>query len=208
MATHNTAGLMRASYESEVTAIRAEFEDSHHGRTVLQRNSALLDSIHSQLWDTYLADIPGLALVAIGGYGRGAMYPYSDVDLMFLHGRETLPSDIKDKIRRFGQDLWDMRLKLSPTTRSLKECEILHRGNLEFNHVLPAVQACADGLGFGMFFSYQVEPFIAQKRLKVVLEDFERPPRPIQAVYPHARLLPARTRAFLDWIREDLKRFR
>jgi len=81
-------------------------------------------------------------------------------------------------------------------------------GNIEFNHVLPAVQACADGLGFGMFFSYQVAPFIAQKRLKVVLEKFERPPRPIQVVYPHARLLPARTRALVDWLREDVSAFR
>jgi DNA-binding transcriptional LysR family regulator len=81
-------------------------------------------------------------------------------------------------------------------------------GNLEFNHVLPAVQACADGAGVGMFFSYQVAPFIAQKKLKVVLEKFERPPRPIQVVYPHARLLPARTRAFIDWIKADLTSFR
>jgi DNA-binding transcriptional LysR family regulator len=81
-------------------------------------------------------------------------------------------------------------------------------GNLEFNHVLPAVQACADGAGFGMFFSYQVAPFIAQKRLKIVLERFERPPRPISVVYPHARLLPVRTRTFIDWIRNDITAFR
>jgi DNA-binding transcriptional LysR family regulator len=80
-------------------------------------------------------------------------------------------------------------------------------GNLEFNHVLPAVQACADGAGFGMFFSYQVQPFLASKRLKIVLGQFERPPRPINVVYPHARLLPARTRAFIDWIRADLTAF-
>lgn len=81
-------------------------------------------------------------------------------------------------------------------------------GNLEFNHVLPAVRACADGAGFGLFYSYQVAPFIAQKQLKIVLEKFERPARPIQLVYPHARLLPARTRAFIDWIRSDLDGFR
>lgn len=81
-------------------------------------------------------------------------------------------------------------------------------GNLEFNHVLPALQACADGAGFGMFFSYQVAPYLVQKRLKAVLERFERPPRPIQVVYPHARLLPARTRAFIDWLRADLTAFR
>ena len=81
-------------------------------------------------------------------------------------------------------------------------------GNLEFNHVLPAVQACADGAGFGMFFSYQVAPFIEEKRLKIVLDKFERPPRPISVVYPHARLLPARTRMFIDWIRSDIRAFR
>jgi DNA-binding transcriptional LysR family regulator len=81
-------------------------------------------------------------------------------------------------------------------------------GNLEFNHVLPAVQACADGAGFGMFFSYQVAPFIGDKRLKIVLEKFERPPRPISVVYPHARLLPARTRLFIDWIRNEITAFR
>ena len=80
-------------------------------------------------------------------------------------------------------------------------------GNLEFNHVWPAVQACAEGAGFGMFFSYQVAPLVAQKKLKIVLEDFELPPRPISIVYPHARLLPARTRSFIDFMREEITQF-
>jgi DNA-binding transcriptional LysR family regulator len=81
-------------------------------------------------------------------------------------------------------------------------------GNLEFNHVWPAVQACAAGAGFGMFFSYQVAPQVQSKQLKIVLERFELPPRPISIVYPHARLLPARTRAFIDFIRNEINQFR
>jgi DNA-binding transcriptional LysR family regulator len=81
------------------------------------------------------------------------------------------------------------------------------RGNLEFNHVFPAVQACADGAGVGMFFSYQVEPLVAGGHLKIVLQSFEQPARPISLVYPHARLLPARTRAFIEWARQDLTAF-
>ncbi|HYF43043.1 MAG TPA: LysR substrate-binding domain-containing protein [Ramlibacter sp.] len=80
-------------------------------------------------------------------------------------------------------------------------------GNLEFNHVWPAVQACAAGAGIGMFFSYQVAPYLEARQLKVVLERFELPPRPISIVYPHARLLPARTRAFIDWVRADITAF-
>lgn len=81
-------------------------------------------------------------------------------------------------------------------------------GNLEFNHVWPSVQACAEGAGLGMFFSYQVAPLVAQKRLRIVLESFELPPRPISIVYPHARLLPARTRALIDHLRADITQFR
>jgi DNA-binding transcriptional LysR family regulator len=81
-------------------------------------------------------------------------------------------------------------------------------GNLSFNHVLPAVQACAAGAGFGMFFSYQVAPYVQSKQLRIVLERFELPARPISIVYPHARLLPARTRAFIDFMRAELTQFR
>jgi len=63
------------------------------------------------------------------------------------------------------------------------------------------------GLGFGMFLSYQVAPYLAQKQLQVVLETYESTPRPLSLVYPHARLLPTRTRALIDWLREELKGF-
>ena len=78
-------------------------------------------------------------------------------------------------------------------------------GNLEFNHVAPAVDACLGGLGFGMFISYQVAPHLATGRLCAVLEAFETPPRPISVVYPHARLQPARVRVFVAWVREALE---
>jgi DNA-binding transcriptional LysR family regulator len=81
-------------------------------------------------------------------------------------------------------------------------------GKLDFNHVKPAVDACADGAGFGHFFSYQVAPLVAEKKLKIVLDKFEPAPRPINVVYPHARLLPARTRVFIDWIARELQEFR
>lgn len=80
---------------------------------------------------------------------------------------------------------------------------IAAKGNLEFNHIAPAIESCAAGMGFGMFFSYQVLPLVAQGRLAIVLEDFEPPPRPVSVIYPHARLLPARTRAFIEWMKAE-----
>jgi DNA-binding transcriptional LysR family regulator len=80
-------------------------------------------------------------------------------------------------------------------------------GNLELNHVPPVIEACAAGLGFGMFVSYQLTPYIARKELVVVLQKFELPPRPINLVYPNARPLPARTKMLIDWLKRELTDF-
>lgn len=77
-------------------------------------------------------------------------------------------------------------------------------GNLDFNQNAPAVAACAAGAGLGSFFSYQVAPFLKTRQLRCVLEEFEPAARPIHIVYPHARLLPVRTRVFIDWMKQAL----
>jgi DNA-binding transcriptional LysR family regulator len=85
-----------------------------------------------------------------------------------------------------------------------RRLQVTAGGNLEFNHIAPASDACVAGAGFGMFMSYQVASLVAAGRLVVVLADFEPPPRPVSIVYPHARGLPMRTRLFIDWLRQDL----
>jgi DNA-binding transcriptional LysR family regulator len=78
-------------------------------------------------------------------------------------------------------------------------------GNLDCNHAAAAVDACVAGVGVGMFISYQVAPHLADKTLEILLEDYETPPRPLHVIYPHARLLPARTRLFIEWIKQEIK---
>jgi DNA-binding transcriptional LysR family regulator len=77
-------------------------------------------------------------------------------------------------------------------------------GPLAFNHAGAALQACEDGAGLGQFFSYQVADALRGGRLRAVLEAFQPPRQPVSIVYPHARLLPARTRAFIEAARREL----
>ena len=77
-------------------------------------------------------------------------------------------------------------------------------GPLDFNHAGAALLACEQGVGFGQFFSYQVQEALRERRLRIVLADFEPPRQPVSIVYPHARLLPARTRAFIDAAKREL----
>jgi DNA-binding transcriptional LysR family regulator len=81
-------------------------------------------------------------------------------------------------------------------------------GSLRCNHVPAAVDACVAGLGCGVFMSYQVDALLKAGKLKVVLDGFEPPPRPVSLLVPQARLLPARTRAFIDWMLRELRGFK
>ena len=64
----------------------------------------------------------------MGGYGRQELFPYSDVDLLFLLDGKLAEKDVKDAIRRVNQELWDCGIRVSPATRKLAECEQFDRG--------------------------------------------------------------------------------
>jgi [protein-PII] uridylyltransferase len=135
---------LRDLYVRESAAIEQEFSVTGEGRTALARRTALVDTIVQRLWNEIIVSSqPGsspadpdspknFALVATGGFGRGWLFPHSDIDLLFLHASASSESEFKDPIRRFSQELWDLRLKLSPATRNLAECEKLDPNNIEF----------------------------------------------------------------------------
>src|ERR1700692_1274100 len=138
---------LREYYLKESTAIEQEFHLAGDGRAAVARRTTLVDSIVQRLWKEIfaasVADLPGdtpqattrpsgFAIVATGGYGRGWLFPHSDIDLLFLHANADSEIEFKDSIRNFSQELWDLRLKLSPATRNLCECERLDPGNVEF----------------------------------------------------------------------------
>ncbi len=81
-------------------------------------------------------------------------------------------------------------------------------GNVDFNQAAPAVEACAAGFGFGNFLAYQPAPQVRARALRIVLAEFEPMPRPVSIVYPNARLLPMRTRVFIEWMKQEFRHFK
>jgi DNA-binding transcriptional LysR family regulator len=79
------------------------------------------------------------------------------------------------------------------------------RGNFECNLAAPLLEACARGLGVGRFLAYQAAPYVRDRRLRIVLAEFEELPRDVSLVYPSARLLPVRTRLFIEFMKQELK---
>lgn len=121
--------------------------------------------------------------------------------------RHGVPQHPKDLLKANCVRITDHSPTWGPFNDGGRPLRLAVSGNLEFNQIAPAVAACAAGAGFGSFFSYQVAPFLKTKQLRTVLEDFEPPPRPINIVYPHARLLPMRTRVFIEWMKKELRQF-
>lgn len=127
---------LRTSVAEESARIAADFAVTGDGRAAILHRTRLIEDILKRLWrDLISPDAAGpkaFTLVATGGFGRGWLFPYSDIDLLFLHADHRGEETHKDAIRRFSQELWDLKLKLSPATRTLVECDRFDPNNTEF----------------------------------------------------------------------------
>jgi [protein-PII] uridylyltransferase len=134
--TPSLSDELRELSAKESARIKEQFAASGDGRAALLGRTALIESIIGRLCKQHLfpesngsADF---AVVALGGFGRGWLFPFSDIDLLFLHAGNGTEEKSKETIRRFSQDLWDLGLKLSPATRTLAECGKFESANSEF----------------------------------------------------------------------------
>ncbi len=125
---------LRREAAAALEASRATFLRTEDGGAVIRRRSVEVDTLIRRIWTTVLAgrELP-VALFALGGFGRQELFPYSDIDLLFLCANESAERDAHELIRAATQALWDIGLRASPATRTLRECERLDgETNLEF----------------------------------------------------------------------------
>jgi len=136
MAASSLITELRSSLSDESARIQREFEATGDGRAAVAQRTRLVEEILARLWRDIVSADPAkpanFALVATGGFGRGWLFPYSDIDLLFLFGDRNAEQAFKDPVRRFSQELWDLRLKLSPASRTLSECDRYDANNTEF----------------------------------------------------------------------------
>ena len=93
-------------------------------RGALQKLSRHTDATLQKLWA--LADFaPDVCLVAAGGYGRGELFPRSDVDVLLLLPDDSVVDDnpqLKTKIESFISNCWDTGLEIGSSVRTLSDC--------------------------------------------------------------------------------------
>ena len=127
----------RVIYHAVMVQLRERFEAARlTGAEFTRARSAAVDELVRALWIRATATSPRLAaevaLVATGGYGRRELFPFSDVDLLFVTETDEAEAEAKPAIRLLGQQMWDVGNRFSPVTRRLGDLERVEATNLEF----------------------------------------------------------------------------
>ena len=140
-------------FRSGRAAIRARFEAGDSGMQAARAMAALTDEVVRALFTfatevVYPAANPTkaerIALVATGGYGRGEMAPFSDVDLLFLLPYKQTPWG-EQVVEYLLYVLWDLGLKVGHASRSVDECIRLSKADITIRtSILDARHLCGD----------------------------------------------------------------
>lgn len=182
--------------------LRLEHGAGASGYDVAKKRSDLLDIVLERLFDDAFKAIidsgeqAPIALVAVGGYGRGLLNPGSDIDLLFLTGRPTrslLPAT-NDAIEQILYMLWDVGFKVGHSVRSIPE--VIEQAKKDFQNFTAMIESrCL--AGNQRLFEENEETFykkcvvpLGDAYLKDRFQDRERRHNAAQTVYlqePHMK---------------------
>lgn len=102
------------------------FDDGAPADALVHARSHLVDEILREAWLRFLqagdtGRTPGLALIAVGGYGRGELLPHSDIDILLLHDGTALDTH-KSALENLFAFFWDIGLEVGSSVRTVAQC--------------------------------------------------------------------------------------
>jgi [protein-PII] uridylyltransferase len=121
--------LYKKFLKVEEHRLRLKHQAGGGGREICARRAELVDVLLQYVFGAAAtatrkgADATPLALIALGGYGRGELNPFSDIDVMLLHGEGTrkISPHLEEMVEQVLYLLWDSGFKVGHSTRSIKE---------------------------------------------------------------------------------------
>lgn len=110
----------KAKLKAEQQVIIEAFKEKPRAEVLLKDLCRCVDQNLSEIWKSFKFP-KEVSLVAVGGYGRGELFPYSDVDVLILLA--TAPDkELKEKLENLVQVLWDIGLDIGHSIRTVDEC--------------------------------------------------------------------------------------
>jgi len=118
------ADSCRKALEEAGRNLEQRFRKGEPVANLVRLRAAIVDRLLTWLWRQHAAaleDSDSVALVAVGGYGRGELHPSSDVDIMLLRA-DNLPPGGEAAISAFITALWDAGLEIGHSVRTVEQC--------------------------------------------------------------------------------------
>ncbi len=113
--------MCRQALKQSQQHLKQQFDQGVPVADLVYQRAAFVDEILQQIWQQFIDDKTPVSLVAVGGYGRGELHPYSDVDLLILLDEsvsDAPPASLSD----FLTQLWDIGLEIGHSVRTIQEC--------------------------------------------------------------------------------------
>ena len=170
---------LRAQFRADKAELVAQFRDSRpttsSATRLLTHLARLVDRTLHALWDAHTMP-RGAALVAVGGYGRGELFPYSDIDvllLMPLSPSVTGDDSLAPCVESFISACWDIGLEIGSSVRTVEECseealrDVTVQTSLLESRFLCGSRARFDELERATFEHLDVPAFVTAKMLEM-----------------------------------------
>ena len=126
--------------EAERQRIHVQFDSGATAKETLRQLCELADNTIQQIFADVLkvheSPREGLALLALGGYGRRMLFPFSDLDILFLFENEKSEAGFRPLISEFSRTMWDLGFRVSSAGRTIDECKRIEEDNAEFHLAL------------------------------------------------------------------------
>ncbi|MFW5451544.1 MAG: [protein-PII] uridylyltransferase [Methylophagaceae bacterium] len=101
--------------------LQQQFESQADIVGLIQQRAFFVDQVLQHLWLQNISDDAPISLLAVGGYGRNELHPYSDIDLLVLLD-ESVSEEPPSGLTEFLTFLWDIGLEIGHSVRSISEC--------------------------------------------------------------------------------------
>jgi len=112
----------RATLAAHGEDLKRRFLDGESVAALVRERADIVDHILKDLWQEHVGELADqIALVAVGGYGRAELHPYSDVDIMLLLPGPSSEAG-NDRISAFVVSMWDVGLEIGHSVRTVEQC--------------------------------------------------------------------------------------
>ena len=109
--------------EKGAQSLARRFDNAEPVDHLVRDRSRLVDGVLERAWHQFVqTHNESLALVAVGGYGRGELHPGSDIDIMVLVD-DSQPENWQEPVEQFLTFLWDIGLEVGHSVRTIEDCE-------------------------------------------------------------------------------------